>query len=72
MQNLSLYTIMLFAQPDLSFKKHGTIKVNDFYADLGRLDKCFNFLHELNIFEDANETHQKMQNSWLYTMTLFS
>ena len=44
-------------------------KIQQLYADSNKLHKCLNFLLELNIFKHTNNTHQKVQNSSLYTMT---
>ena len=44
-------------------------KIQQLYADTNKLHKCLKFLLELNIFKNTNNTHQKMQNSSLYTMT---
>ena len=44
-------------------------KFQQLYAVTNKLHKCLNFLLELNIFKNTNNTHQKMQNSSLYTIT---
>ena len=69
MQNSSLYRIT--GSSATRFKCYNTWndKFQQLYADSKKLHKCFKFLLELNIFKNTNNTHQKMQNSSLYTMT---
>ena len=44
-------------------------KFQQLYAVTNKLHKRWNFLLELNIFKNTNNTHQKMQNSSLYMIT---
>ena len=55
----------------IRFKCYNTSndKIRQLYADTNKLHKCLNFLLELNIFKNTNNTHYKMQNSSLYSMT---
>ena len=68
MQNSSLYTITPLLQPDSNATKQSNDKFQQLYAVTNKLHKCLNFLLQLNIFKNTNNTHQKMQNSSLYTI----
>ena len=63
MQNSSLYTM-----PLLQTDSNATIHDNSATVYTNKLHKCLNFLLQLNIFKNTNNTHHKMQNSSLYTM----
>ena len=54
----------------IRFKCYNTSndKIQQLYADTNKLHKCLNFLLQLNIFKNTYNTHQKMQNSSLYTI----
>ena len=69
MQNSSLYTIKDSSATRFKCYKTSNDKIQQLYADTNKLHKCLNFLLELNIFKNTNNTHQKMQNSSLYTIT---
>ena len=69
MQNSSLYTIKDCSATRFKCYNISNDKVQQLYAVTNKLHKCLNFLLELNIFKNTNNTHQKMQNSSLYTMT---
>ena len=69
MQNSSLYTITPLLQPDSNATIHQTTRFSNCMQVTNKLHKCLNFLLELNIFKNTNNTHQKMQNSSLYTIT---
>ena len=69
MQNSSLYTIKDSSATRFKCYKTSNDKIQQLYADTNKLHKCLNFLLELNIFKNTNNTHRKMQNSSLYTMT---
>ena len=43
-------------------------KIQQLYADTNKLHKCLNSLLQLIIFKNSYNTHQKMQNSSLYTI----
>ena len=43
-------------------------KIQQLYASTNKLHKCLNSMLQLNIFKNTNNTHQKMQNSSLYTI----
>ena len=69
MQNSSLYTIK--DSFSTRFKCYNTSNdmIQQLYADTNKLHKCLKFLLEINIFKNTNNTHQKMQNSSLCTIT---
>ena len=69
MQNSSLYTIKDSSATRFKCYNTSNDKIQQLYADTNKLHKCLNFLLELNIFKNTNNTHQKMQNSSLYTIT---
>ena len=69
MQNSSLYTITDSSATRFKCYNTSNDKIQQLYADTNKLHKCLNFLLELNIFKNTNNTHQKMQNSSLYTIT---
>ena len=69
MQNSSLYTIKDSSATGFKCYNTSNDKIQQLYADTNKLHKCLNFLLELNIFKNTNNTHQKMQNSSLYTIT---
>ena len=52
------------------FKCYNTLndKIQQLYADTNKLHKCLKSLLQLNIFKNTYNTHQKMQNSSLYTI----
>ena len=68
MQNSSLYTIKDSAATSFKCYKTSNDQIQQLYADTNKLHKCLNFLLELNSFKNTNNTHQKMQNSSLYTI----
>ena len=68
MQDSSLYTIKDSSATRFKCYKTSNDKIQQLYADTNKLHKCLNFLLELNIFKNTNNTHQKMQNSSLYTI----
>ena len=69
MQNSSLYTITDSSATRFKCYNTSNDKILQLYAVTNKLHKCLNFLLQLNIFKNTNNTHQKMQNSSLYTMT---
>ena len=69
MQNSSLYTIKDSSATRFKCYNTSNDKIQQLYADTNKLHKCLKFLLELNIFKNTYNTHQKMQNSSLYTMT---
>ena len=69
MQNSSLYTIKDSSATRFKCYNTSNDKVQQLYAVTKKLHKCLNILLELNIFKNTNNTHQKMQNSSLYTIT---
>ena len=69
MQNSSLYTIKDSSATRFKCYNTSNDKIQQLYADTNKLHKCLNFLLQLNIFKNTNNTHQKMQNSSLYTIT---
>ena len=69
MQNSSLYTIKDSAATSFKCYKTSNDKIQQLFADTNKLHKCLKFLLELNSFKNTNNTHQKMQNSSLYTIT---
>ena len=69
MRNSSLYTIKHSSATRFKCYNTSNDKIQQLYADSKKLHKCLKFLLELNIFKNTNNTHQKMQNSSLYTMT---
>ena len=69
MRNSSLYTIRGRSATRLKCYITWKDKIQQLYADTNKLLKSLNFLLDLNIFKNTNNTHQKMQNSSLYTMT---
>ena len=68
MQNSSLYTIKDSSATRFKCYKTSNDKIQQLYAVANKLHKRLNFLLELNIFKHTNNTHQKMQNSSLYTI----
>ena len=68
MQNSSLYTIKDSSATRFKCYNTSNDKIQQLYADKNKLHKCLKFLLELNIFKNTNNTHQKMQNSSLYTI----
>ena len=69
MQNSSLYTIKDSSATRFKCYNTSNDKIQQLYADTNKLHKCLNFLLELNIFKNTNNTHQNMQNSSLYMIT---
>ena len=69
MQNSSLYTIKDSFSTRFKCYNTSNDKIQQLYADTNKLHKCLKFLLELNIFKNTSNTHQKMQNSSLYTIT---
>ena len=61
MQNSSLYTITPLLQPDSNATIHQTTRFSNCMQVTNKLHKCLNFLLELNIFKNTNNTHQIMQ-----------
>ena len=72
MQNSSLYTMTAVLQPDSNATLHKTTGFSNCMQVTNKLHKCLNSLLQSNIFKNTNNTHQKMQNSSLYTMTATS
>ena len=68
MQNSSLYTMTPLLQPDSNATIHQTTRFSNCMQDTNKLHKCLNSLLQLNIFKNTYNTHQKMQNSSLYTI----
>ena len=69
MQNTSIYTITDSSATRFECYNTSNDKIQQLYASTNKLHKCLNFLLELNIFKNTNNTHQNMQNSSLFTMT---
>ena len=69
MQNSSRYAITDSSGTRFKCNKTSNDKIQQLYADTNKLHKCLKFLQQLNIFKNTNKTHQKMQNSSLYTIT---
>ena len=69
MQNSSLYTIKDSSATRFKYYKTSNDKIQQLHAGTNKLHKCLNFLLELSIFKNTNNTHQKMQNSSIYTIT---
>ena len=69
MQNSSLYTMTRVLQPDSNATIHQTTRFCNCMPSRTNCISVLNFLLELNIFKNTNNTHQKMQNSSLYRIT---
>ena len=65
----SLYTIKESSATRFKCYNSSNDKIQQLYADTNKLHKCLKFLLKLNIFKNTHNTHQKMQNSSLYTIT---
>ena len=68
MQNSSLYTITDSSAARFKCYNTSKHKILQLYASTNKLHKCLNSMLQLNIFKNTNNTHQKMQNSSLYTI----